>query len=82
MLAIESNSVNSGTEVLIEMFVLSDMFPKHTVFHQMKTANVDSNIYCCQKCELTSYKVIDYKHNVYNRDLSLFYFYTVQYKNL
>ena len=28
------------------------------------------------------YKVIDYKHNIYNRDFFLFYFYTVQCKNL
>ena len=35
----ESNSVKSGTEVLIEMSVLSDIFYKHTIFHQMKTAH-------------------------------------------
>ena len=65
------------------MSVLSDMFYKHTVFHQMKTAhrkNFDTNNYFCQKCELMSYKVVDYKHNIYNRDLFLFYFYTVQCK--
>ena len=44
--------------------------------------NFDTNIYFCQKCELISYKVIDYKHNIYNKDLFLFYFYTVQCKNL
>ena len=57
------------------MSVLSDMFYKHTVFHQTKTAhwkNFDRNIYFCQKCELISYKGIDYKHNIY--------FYTVQCK--
>ena len=61
------------------------MFYKHTVFHQMKAAhwkNFDTNIYFCQKCELISYRVIDYKHDVYNRDLFLFNFYTVQSKNL
>ena len=35
----ESNSVKSGTEVLIEMSVLNDIFYKHTAFHQMKTAH-------------------------------------------
>ena len=67
------------------MSVLSDMFYKHTVFHQMKTAhqkNFDTNNNFCQKCELMSYKVVDYKHNIYNMDLFLFYFYTVQCKNL
>ena len=39
-----------------------------------------TNIYFCQKCELISYKVIDYKHNIYNRDLFLYYFYAVQWK--
>ena len=32
------NSVNSGTEVLTEMSISSDMFYKH-VFHQMKTVH-------------------------------------------
>ena len=48
------------------------MFYKHTVFHHMKPAHwkhLDTNIYFCQKCELISYKVIDYKHNIYDRDL-------------
>ena len=43
----------------------------------MKTVHwktFDPNIYFCQKCELISYKVIDYKHNIYNRDLSHFIF--------
>ena len=67
------------------MSELSDMFYKHTVFDHMKTAhwkNFDTNIYFCQKCEMISYKVIDYKHNVYNSDLFLFNFYTGQSKNL
>ena len=43
----------------------------------MKTVHgkkFDTNIYFCQKCALIPYKVIDYTHNIYNRDLFLFYF--------
>ena len=85
MLVIESNSVNSGTEVLIENVCIK--------WHVLQTYCFPSNEDCTlkkfwheylllQKCQLISYKVIDYKHNIYNRDLFLFYFYTVQCKNL
>ena len=85
MLLIESNSVNSGTEVLIEIVCIK--------WHVLKTYCFPSNEDCAlkkiwheylllQKCELISYKVIDYKHNIYNRNLFLFYFDTVQCKNL
>ena len=79
--------VNSGTEVLMEnvcfkWHVLQTYcFPSNEDWlHTEK--NFDTNIYYYQKCELISLKVIDYKHNIYNRDLFLFYFYTFQCKNL
>ena len=85
MLLIESNSVNSGTEVLIEIVCIK--------WHVLKTYCFPSNEDCAlkkiwleylllQKCELISDKVIDYKHNIYNRNLFLLYFDTVQCKNL
>ena len=66
MLVIESNSVNSGTEVLIENVCIK--------WHVLQTYCFPSNGDCTlkkfcykylllQKCELISYKVIDYKHN-------------------
>ena len=85
ILVIESNSVNSGTEVLIEIVCIK--------WHVLKTYCFPSNEVCTlkkfwheylllQKCELISYEVIDYKHNIYNRNLFLFYFDTVQCKNV
>ena len=85
MLVIESNSANSGTEVLIEIVCVK--------WHVLQTYCFPSNGDCTlkkfwheylllQKCQLISYKVIDYKHNTCNRDLFLFYFYTVQCKKL
>ena len=85
MLVIESNSVNSGTEVLIEIVCIK--------WHDLQTYCFPSNGDCTlkkfwheylllQKCQLISYKVIDYKHNICNWDLFLFYFYTVQCKKL
>ena len=85
MLVIESNSVNSGTEVLIENVCIKWHVLQTYCFPSNEDCTLkkfDTNIYFCQKCELISYKVIDYKHDVYNRDLFLLNFYTVQRKNL
>ena len=85
MLVIESNSVNSGTEVLIENVCIKWHVLQTYCFPSNEDCTLkkfDTNIYFCQKCELISYKVIDYKHDVCNSDLFLFNFYTVQSKNL
>ena len=84
MLVIESNSVNSGPEVLIENVCIKWHVLQLYCFPSNEDCTLkkfDTNIYFCQKCELLSYNVIAYKHDVYNRDLFLFDFYTVQSKN-
>ena len=78
-----SNSVNTGTAVSIDNVCIKG----HVLQTYCFPSNEDRTLkkfsqYFCQKRELISCKVINYKHNIYNRDLSLFYFYTVQCKNL